>query len=377
MEKVSYRINKDLLTDFTYNVKFYCHFVKNIHLSGEDIVLEIEAETQELTQKYKNIVHAVFENISSKKVIKKRELYRNDCRMNYSGDINRELFSRGLIIEYSPGIIGYKGLYLSLYKAFDRLFSDIARVLHAEEIQFPTLLSIKDMDSCHYIENFAHHLTYAAHLQEDMDKIRAYVRKRGMCEMADVEYILGPAACLHSYIMHKNSVIESGKSPLVLTAKGNCFRYESGNLDSFIRLWNFSMREIIFIGSENEVEDLRQQSMRMVQELVEELHLNCFIESANDPFFLGDEKHLDFLQRIKNLKYELRLALPTRETSVAAASFNIHGDHFGKSYNITFSDSSHLHTACTAFGVERWVYGFLSQYGFETSQWPTVIKDII
>jgi len=36
--------------------------------------------------------------------------------------------------------------------------------------------------------------------------------------------------------------------PRAITALGNCFRYESTNLTGLERLWDFAMREIVFVG---------------------------------------------------------------------------------------------------------------------------------
>jgi hypothetical protein len=46
-------------------------------------------------------------------------------------------------------------------------------------------------------------------------------------------------------------------------------------------------------------------------------------------------------------------------------------------YNITRSDGSLAETACMGFGIERWVYGFLSQKGPERSAWPEPVARFV
>jgi len=71
------------------------------------------------------------------------------------------------------------------------------------------------------------------------------------------------------------------------------------------------------------------------------------------------------------MKYELRLPLATG--SVAAASSNFHSVTFGKAFNIT-SRNRPVCTGCTAFGLERWIYGAFSQVGLEPAAWPEGLR---
>ncbi len=74
------------------------------------------------------------------------------------------------------------------------------------------------------------------------------------------------------------------------------------------------------------------------------------------------------------MKYELRMAIPFDGTTIAVASFNIHGNHFGKAYNINNRNGGYVDTGCVAFGIERLAYAFISQYGPEIENWPDAIK---
>lgn len=372
MREIVYKISSENSDDFLYNVKFYCPFVKDFLVNEVKSEITVLIEEDSYTTKNIDIVNKVYDYVANKKTIEKKILYVNETQPKYRDDFRKTLRESGSVIENSKGIIGYKGIFLKLCNAFDNIFLDYAKHLNAEEISFPTLIELDKLDKCGYIASFAQYLTYATHLVEDFSKVKKYIIERGSENFHNINYVLTPAICLHCYIALQNSSLNVDR-PLVKTAKGKCYRYESGNLDSYTRLWDFTMREIIFIGKNQEVEDLRQKSIQFIIDLVESLCLNCFIETANDPFFLG-EKDKEYFQLLSKVKYELRIKIPFDNTTISVASFNIHGNHFGKAYNINNQNGGYVDTGCTAFGLERLAYAFLSQYGPKIENWPNTIK---
>ena len=72
------------------------------------------------------------------------------------------------------------------------------------------------------------------------------------------------------------------------------------------------------------------------------------------------KKHY-LLQQVKGLKYELQLA--AGQDSLPVASFNLHETFFGQRFAMTLEDGTDAHSACVAFGLERWVLVFLEQQG--------------
>ncbi|ENN96657.1 seryl-tRNA ligase [Methanocaldococcus villosus KIN24-T80] len=62
------------------------------------------------------------------------------------------------------------------------------------------------------------------------------------------------------------------------------------------------------------------------------------------------------------------------EKGVAVVSANVHGTHFVEGFRIKDYKNRRVWTGCTGFGITRWVYGFLSQYGFNYDDWPDEIK---
>ncbi|MBU1536726.1 hypothetical protein KKF84_15485, partial [Myxococcota bacterium] len=99
------------------------------------------------------------------------------------------------------------------------------------------------------------------------------------------------------------------------------------------------------------------------------------IETASDPFFVSNYAGQTFYQLSHKTKYELRLYLPQKEgASLAAASFNWHQTFFGSKFHIQ-ANGEDAGTGCVAFGVERWIYAFVSQYGLNIANWPPYLLE--
>jgi hypothetical protein len=157
----------------------------------------------------------------------------------------------------------------------------------------------------------------------------------------------------------------------VVTSRGKSFRFESRYRRALERLWDFTIREIVFLGARDFVLDCRRRFMERSFELVESLRLGGQCSVANDPFFAGaDTAERTWSQRLLELKYELRLPIAA-DADVAVASFNFHEQFFGDSFRIRDRDEQgFVHTACVGFGLERLAYAFLCQHGLDPADWP-------
>jgi hypothetical protein len=138
-------------------------------------------------------------------------------------------------------------------------------------------------------------------------------------------------------------------------------------------VWDFTLREIIFIGHKQWVDEQRERGAVETQKLVERLGLTASLETANDPFFINNFVARKFFQRMTRTKYELQMALPHEGRSIAAASFNLHNDFLGQSFAIGL-DGGSAFTSCIGYGIERWVYGMYAQLGPSLSRWPAATR---
>jgi len=142
-------------------------------------------------------------------------------------------------------------------------------------------------------------------------------------------------------------------------------------------MWNFTMREVIFVGPKEFVLDNRETARQRMAKVFEEIGLAYRVESANDPFFIGEFRKQVAFQSAFQLKYEIRARLPFKDSTLAVGSYNYHQDFFGRKLNITLPDGSPAHTGCVAFGLERMAYAFLAQFGLDPHYWPETVQNSI
>jgi hypothetical protein len=109
--------------------------------------------------------------------------------------------------------------------------------------------------------------------------------------------------------------------------------------------------------------------------LADALELAGWVETANDPFFIGRFAAKRYFQLLTRAKLELRLELPYSGGSLAAASFNVHEQFFGRAFGITDLEGQPRTTGCLGVGVERWVWVLFAQHGPRVAAWPKQVRE--
>jgi seryl-tRNA synthetase len=156
---------------------------------------------------------------------------------------------------------------------------------------------------------------------------------------------------------------------------GKCFRYESANMVGLRRLWDFTMREVVFLGGRERVLADRERSIAMMSRFLEEHRLAGEIRTASDPFFIApDALAKTYFQLSSETKFEVSLMLPDGDR-LAVGSHNYHTDFFGRAFRVEVDGEGPMHSVCVAFGLERWVYAFLMQHGASPADWPDVVRE--
>lgn len=224
----------------------------------------------------------------------------------------------------------------ALLVALDARLREAAVLAGAEERIFPTVMNGQTLRRAEYFQSFPN---YASH-----------VERPGW----QSDYFLSPAVCYHCYEMLANSRLAV---PVVFGCCGKCFRGDAG--DS--HLWEFTMREAVFLGSAAFVQEQRENWMKKIQGWAEMLGLQATLTPANDTFFGAENRGKKLLQQLKQLKYELRAPGPA-STGMAIASFNLHEQFFGSRFNISLEDGSPAFSGCVAFGLERWAMALLTRH---------------
>ena len=296
----------------------------------------------------------------------------------------RELSARGWISPELPGVFVYTGLMADLYHGLDRTFGDLAAGLGARQVCLPSLMSTDTLVRAGYLRGNAHSANYVYHIHEDRSAISRLARQLaagpGGIDLSELpttapspEAILSPAACQPIY--HMLSGRDVGES-FVASGYVRCYRYESGATRGLRRSREFGVREIVYVGSKTDAAAFRADLLDLCSSLLDRFELQGTLETAADPFFTDTSALYRTFQLSLELKHELQLVVGENET-VAAASVNYHGDHFGRSWDIKSNGGETAFSCCMGFGIDRWCLAVFSQFGFDVQNWPRSLSEVI
>lgn len=333
----------------------------------------------DIEQTAKKINELVENEISGQKILESEKIWKNKQVRKYYKDVFTTLKNKGVVTVGGEGQVGFGEPLIKLMDYFDtRIMEIVNDLFEVEEFRYPTLIPTKVIEKCGCVDSFPQLLMFVSSLHNDLDNYKQFKDEFKTEQKIDsyvfdyvenVDYCLPPTMCYHTYNQLKDSVF-SNDYKKVITSKGKSFRNESRYQKTMERLWDFTIREIVFLGNHEFVTECRKKMMDASFFLMEELGLNGHAEVANDPFFASpDTVFKIFNQRLQALKYELRINLEENHT-ISVASFNYHEHFFGENFNMKFDNENHIITGCVGFGLERFVFAFLTQYGLNESNWP-------
>lgn len=266
-------------------------------------------------------------------------------------DLLPELLAGDHLIAFGPGQYGMGHLFLKTFKYFERECCRMALKQSPQEFVYPNLIPKSLMEYPDYTTDQAPTwFTPDAQSPEHLGK---------------------PAVCLHCYPHFRKRKIPKD---LTITTQGRCYRYEGTDRFSPDRLWEFIMRETVYMGTPVFVRDMLREIETLTTGWMQNLGLRAWVQPADDPLSVPDAA-LGLMDKIP-MKWELRIALPVSGTSLAAASFNYHADRYSRPFEISEGGNTAA-TGCAGFGIERLTWGFLAQNGLDVKNWPEAIRNEI
>ena len=273
----------------------------------------------------------------------------------------------------AAGYAALSGPLARKYRDLDQCLLRLAADLRADDCVFPSLLSLQDLIPIRYLHAFPHLATFVTHLPNDTAVIHDFAQRHHSAgeipsgsHFTPASQLLTPAACYHFY--HRLADQDLSQN-LYLTTCCACHRRES-HYRPLERQWCFHMRELVCIGDAESVDRFLASCRTKINALVENLQLETEWQMATDPFFAPATNPGAIAQMVAPIKQELVL-----EDGLAIASSNRHGDHFGKAYCIR-RNGEYAHSACVAFGLERWLAAFNRRYGRAVTSWPSLLEAI-
>ncbi|HEX6737311.1 MAG TPA: hypothetical protein VF310_03455 [Vicinamibacteria bacterium] len=278
-------------------------------------------------------------------------------------------------LEWLPsGQAVLSGPLLAAFRFLDVRFARWARDVGAVEYRFPLFLSARDLQRLDYFRSFPHLVTFPVALDEDPESLRAFAAAEEPVDgdgvlrlgpLAPAREVLTPAACYHFYSLLQGRDLAA---PQHLTTVATCFRREA-YYRPLQRQWNFTMRELVCLGTLEEVQEFLDTLRARAEELVAALDLPVEWRAATDPFFDPARNPRHLAQTVDPVKTELVYG-----GELAIGSVNVHRSFFGDAFGIT-RDGEPAFSGCLAFGLERWLYALLTRYGPDPRAWPAAVVE--
>lgn len=289
---------------------------------------------------------------------------------------NQEKCKKGYLYNYEDGLIGMSDVAVFLFEFFDKIFENMALENDAEKKIFPTLLPVEDYQKTGYLKLSPQYAMFCSDIKQDVKSLEKLDEKIINEEINELlcasKYALSPAACLHVYIQHKNTVF---LNPKIFTFCQNVFRNEGEEQYSQIgRLRDYHVREIVFIGSHEFVLNKRKVFLEKTEGILKEIGLSYVSKIANDPFILPQLEKYKKIQIIEKSKIEIQLNIDS-QNRISGSSYNLHGTAFSYPFDISVRGVAVTETGCVGFGIERWVIAFLKQFGDCPNNWPSYVYD--
>jgi seryl-tRNA synthetase len=383
-------IDDDLAADIEKEAAFVSPYLSDLRVgAGRDtVVLDVaeagrEAEVRDKVARFLDTMLKRVHKFETKTFLHHR---RKDDGPFATG-VNDELRRRGWVFDYGRGQVALSGPALALARLVDgRAAALCERHFGATSASFPALVAADLLHRCGYFDSHPNAASFVGHVIEDFDAIEEFRRANscadGGAHLPPADHVhlpglcLNPAACFPCYPTLAGQSI--GPGGVAFTWLGRVFRYEARNAGGLDRLWEFNVRELVFVGGEEHVAECRRRALPLIGELAAALDLECRIETASDPFFATVSAAKTFWQRAQEVKNEIMLPIEPRPDGaprrIAGGSINLHGNFFGSRFEIAAADGAPAFTGCIGLGIERWVLAAFAQHGFDPARWPAAVR---
>ncbi len=306
-----------------------------------------------------------------------KTLYENHPKRLVPEDPFEELLRRGDVQSVGRGLFILQGQFLKLFQFFNEYWRQKALDLGAVEQDNPALWPAGLYRDINYIAEFPHQILLSSPVKQQNADLTAmaqkYTKENGFDHIDISEHMdpstfgLQNAVCDICYYALRG---KWGFENTLYTTYNKVFRNECSETNSLDRLTSFSVRDIMFVGTQEFVMKQRQIMIELAIEFLSWLDLNSSIGAANDPFFTGESMIKAVYQNASELKYELIVKLPFNGKELAIGSINLHQDFFGRAFDIKLPDGGYVWSGCLGIGFERLVYALYAQYGTDMHSWP-------
>ncbi len=387
---LSREVDREVAGDIEKESVFVSPFIERIYVDEDGknarVVARNGADLAEVAAKAKRFLDVMVRQVSGFEIKVFVDTKRKDTGPYFVG-VNDELVKRGWMHDYGKGQVAYSGPLLKLAKLMNDKAGELyAAAFNAKESHFPAMVDAETLHKCGYFDSHPNAVSFIGNVVEDFDAIEEF-RKANSCSegallpQRDHVHIdgmcLNPAACFPCYPTLKGQDFTNGAC---YTWLGRVFRYESRNINGLDRLYEFNVRELVFVGDEDYVRSVRAKALPVVEELASWMDIDCQVQTATDPFFATVSAAKKFWQASQEVKNEIKIPALGNDGSVkhlACGSINLHGNFFGKRFGFNAANGEPAQTGCVGLGIERWMLAAFTQHGFDPMRWPEAVRNVI
>jgi seryl-tRNA synthetase len=355
-------------------------------LKSAKLIARDGANLEEVADKAKRFLDVMVKQVSGFEIKVFVDTKRKDTGP-YQIGVNDGLVERGWMHDYGKGQVAYSGPVLKLAQLINEKAGELyKKAFNATDGHFPAMIDADTLHKCGYFDSHPNAVTFVGNVVEDFDAIEEFRRANSCSEGAllpQPEHIhidgmcLNPAACFPCYPTLKGKTYLTGEC---FTWMGRVFRYESRNINGLDRLYEFNVRELVFVGTEEYVRECRAKALPIVEEMATFFDIDCQVQTATDPFFATVSAAKKFWQAAQEVKNEIKIPALGNDGStkmLACGSINLHGNFFGKRFEFYCANGEPAQTGCVGLGIERWVLAAFTQHGFEPHRWPEAVRNRI
>jgi seryl-tRNA synthetase len=387
---LSREVDSEVAGDIEKESVFVSPYIDRIFVNADGktarVVTKPGADLNEVKEKSQRFLDVMVKQVTGFEIKVFIDTKRKDQGPYHIG-VNDELVKRGWMHDYGKGQVAYSGPLLRLAQLMNEKAGELYRkAFDAKDSHFPAMVDADTLHKCGYFDSHPNAVTFLGNVVEDFDAIEEFRRANSCSEgalMPKQEHIhidgmcLNPAACFPCYPTLAGQDFEEGKA---YTWLGRVFRYESRNINGLDRLYEFNVRELVFVGSEEYVRACRTKALPLVEELATFMDIDCQVQTATDPFFATVSAAKKFWQAAQEVKNEIKIPALSNDGTrkmLACGSINLHGNFFGKRFGFTCANGEPAQTGCVGLGIERWMLAAFTQHGFDEMRWPEAVRNRI
>lgn len=295
-----------------------------------------------------------------------------DIKSRYKSFSEKQLFTNKIIDKY---LDKDSGLFIILPKGqkilnalINILKDEVAEKQAFEEYSFPKLINSR--------------ICQQAKIMGKWDKYLLAVKSYKKANGANQLMLLDPLQCTPFYSYLGNKRFKSKELPLkAFDVSGPTYRNEDKEeLSPMIKQLEFRRMEFVYFGFENDVIKLRENILKKIESISSKLNIpfrrvigaGCYEVTSNSI------RYPDRMETIPIIDLEMKLTKPfyrrgEKNDFLEVVGASVLRDQQTKRFKIT-SQTKSIWSGCVGIGLNRFMYAFLSNNGFNEKKWPELMR---